>query len=178
MVLNYNYNNTNYNDLKKSIGVRSHDLGVQFTWPLPEISIPLNCSCRISIVASDVWYVAPSCWNHMSSQQRHFQISMDQWRRQSKIRSNSNSLRLHYHLVNLVWVYFVPYTSSLKRIFRAKLGFSSKCSKAQTTNTRRCVWSFTWVSWILYGCKPKSRRKIRQVEVCERQSSCARWGID
>jgi len=46
---------------------------------------------------------------------------------------------------------------------------------------RRCLWSLilsSWVSWILYGCKPKSRRKIRQVEGFERPSSCARRGID
>jgi len=66
-------------------------------------------------------------------------------------------------------------------IFLPKLGSSSKRSETQSANKRRCLWSLilsSWVSWILYGCKPKSRRKIRPVEDFQRPSSCARRGID
>lgn len=54
-------------------------------------------------------------------------------------------------------------------IFQPNSGSSSKRSVAGSANKRR---------WILYGCRPKSWRKIRQVEVCERLSSCARREID
>ena len=55
------------------------------------------------------------------------------------------------------------WASSLKMICLAKFGLTSNCFRTQSANTRRCLWSFTfssWVSWILY-CRPKSRRKIR-----------------
>ena len=65
--------------------------------------------------------------------------------------------------------------SSLKMIYLAKFGLTSNCSRTQSANTRHRLWSFTlssWVSWILQGCRSKSRRKIRQIEVAERSSSC------
>ncbi|GJQ73392.1 hypothetical protein Trydic_g13757 [Trypoxylus dichotomus] len=52
---------------KSHSGVKCHDLGGQFTLPLREIIIPSNRSRTMSIVASAVWRVALSCWNHMSS---------------------------------------------------------------------------------------------------------------
>ncbi|CAI6358339.1 unnamed protein product [Macrosiphum euphorbiae] len=81
----------------------------------------------------------------------------------------------------LTYPFIQKWASSLKIIFLAKFGSTANCPRTQSANTRRCVWSFTLsacVSWILYGCRPKSRRKIRQVEVTERPSSCERRGID
>lgn len=51
---------------KKPIRVKSHNLGVPFTPPLQEMTIPENRCCRTYIVASAVWCVA-SCLNHTSS---------------------------------------------------------------------------------------------------------------
>lgn len=64
--------------------------------------------------------------------------------------------------------------------FSATIGFLFQTTKTQSGNALRCLWSLplsVWVSWILYGCRPKFRCKIHQVEVCERQI-CARHGID
>lgn len=46
---------------KKASGVKSHDLGAQFTSPPREMTMSGNGSCRTSIVACAVWHVAPSC---------------------------------------------------------------------------------------------------------------------
>ena len=59
---------------KESSGVKSHDLGGQFTSPLREITIPSNRSCRMCIVVSAVWHVTPSCWNHTSSTSISFNL--------------------------------------------------------------------------------------------------------
>lgn len=48
--------------------------------------------------------------------------------------------------------------SSLEMILRWKLGSVADCSGVHSANIRCCLWSLTfcsWVSWMLYGCKPK-----------------------
>lgn len=64
---------------------------------------------------------------------------------------------------------------------RCRFGSTSNYPRARLANTRRCLWSFALssrVSWILYGCGPKSRREIRPVEVTERPGFCERRETD
>ena len=54
---------------------------------------------------------------------------------------------------------------SLKRILRTQFWY---------------LWLFTlgiWDSWSLYGCRPKTQRKIQEVVVCDRSTSCERCGF-
>lgn len=67
--------------------------------------------------------------------------------------------------------------SPLKIIFRPKSEFTSNCSRALKANAQSSLLSFairSWVNWILYGCRPKLRWKIGQLENCKRTSSLAK----
>lgn len=76
------------------------------------------------------------------------------------------------------------WASSLKMIFLPNSWSISNCSKIPiseyTALSLVVYFNFlgSWISWILYGCRPKSWRKIRQTEVTERPSSCERREID
>lgn len=57
---------------KKSGTVKSGDLAGQCKSPKREMRRPGNAALRISVVARAVCAVAPSCWNHMSSNPNSF----------------------------------------------------------------------------------------------------------
>lgn len=73
------------------------------------------------------------------------------------------------------------WASSLKMVSRPKLGSTSNFSKTQSADTWHCQCPFgfsSWIIWILYMCRPNSRRKICYVVVCDKPSSCERRGTD
>lgn len=48
-------------------------------------------------------------------------------------------------------------------------------------NARQCLWSLgfnTWVNYILYGRRPKSRHRICQIDLGQIPSYCPRRGMD
>ena len=78
-----------------------------------------------------------------------------------KSASNSDFLGMHLELVYLAWIGIVPNSIILlvhisihpkigliAKNDLAKFGLTSNCSRTQSTNTRRCLWSFTLSSWV------------------------------
>ena len=91
--------------------------------------MPSNRSCRMSIMAYDVWHVAPSCWNHMLSvfisilghkkllssicsavdDYGNARFVLEEIRTDDSARpkSASNFLGMHLELVYLAWISIV-----------------------------------------------------------------------
>ena len=73
------------------------------------------------------------------------------------------------------------WVSSLKMIFLLNSGSARNWRCAQFANTHCCLRSYTlnsYVSLILYWCRPNSRRMIPKIDACEMLSFCERRRTD
>ncbi|KAG8319212.1 hypothetical protein J6590_096506 [Homalodisca vitripennis] len=97
---------------------------------------------------------------------------------------------MHRYLVKLMWVGVVLYTAIMlvniaihpEMCFHSEDNFSAEIrvlfQTLQSPLGKQKAVSMVINFELLGGCRSISRRKILQVEVCERPSSCARRGID